>query len=75
MSSILVHQVNTFGDNLTTNTEPSQKIWYPQIKDYFNRSKNIELKTPNLPNSGLPTGCTIIFFNVFNPCVFSTSCR
>lgn len=58
MSSILVHQVNTFGNNLTTDTEPSQKIWYPRIKDYFNRSKNIELKTPNLPNSGLPTGCT-----------------
>lgn len=58
MLSLLVHQVNTFGDGLTTSTEPSQKIWYPRLKEYFYKSKNIDLKVPNLPDSGLPTGCT-----------------
>lgn len=57
MYPILAHQVNSFGDNFTTVTEPSQRIWYPQIKEYFNKSKNMDLRMPNLPDSGLPMGC------------------
>ena len=55
--SVLVHQVNTFGPNLTTAPEPCNAIWYSSVKEHFKTHKQIDLKTPNMPRSGLPNGC------------------
>lgn len=57
--SLIIHQVNTFGPNLTTDIFPNNKIWYQKIKEFLkSKFKDITVEAPNFPASGLPKGCT-----------------